>query len=261
MLRERLKQVPLALRGVHFIRKIRKYPFSLPILRQFRSLQLRRTSAIHSDRNIGTPIVRYYWHLFLQQHQEDIKGKVLEVGMVDTAKKFASNELQEAVSLDIYPSSKAMLIGDLSTGSGISSDTFDCFLNQFTFHIIYDYKAALFHSVRLLKPGGVLLANFPARSGYPHKGIDLKEAGTTFVYQWFTPAGVEQTLQEIGLSKDDYLIRVYGNYFSFMAYLAGLPAEELNELELAEVNPDIPLLVCARIRKPANFDHSAKMIL
>jgi hypothetical protein len=35
--------------------------------------------------------------------------------------------------------------------------------------------------------------------------------------------------------------------------MAGIPSEELTARELATVDPDFPLLICARIEKPAHW--------
>ena len=51
------------------------------------------------------------------------------------------------------------------------SDRYDCFVNQFTMHLIYDAQAALYHSIRILKPGGVLLINFSCVDYYFPRGL------------------------------------------------------------------------------------------
>jgi len=222
-----------------------------PLVRQLRCLQLRRVTVLYPARARGTPVVRYYWGCFLEKHRDDIRGCVLEIGNTSTVRAFGGSQIQQAKAIDIAPtSSEVTIVADLATADHVEPDQFDCFVNQFTMHIIDDFRAALYHSIRLLKPAGVLLINFPARSGYPSDGIDLNGAGRTWVYRWFTPAGVEKALADLGMTKDDYELTTYGNFFSLTAYMAGIPAEELTSRELDYAEKDIPLLICARVVKP-----------
>jgi SAM-dependent methyltransferase len=187
-------------------------------------------------------------------HREDIRGRVLEIGTTATVHKFGGSNVQRAEAIDIIrANNKATIVADLAKADHLPSDQFDCFVNQFTMHIIYDFKDALYHSIRLLKPGGVLLVNFQARSGYPTQGIDLEEVGKTWVYWWFTPAVVEKVLEELGLTEKDYEIMTYGNLFGLVAYMAGIGAEELTPYELEYEDSDIPLLICVRVIKPLRW--------
>ena len=61
-------------------------------------------------------------------------------------------------------SPEVTVVADLTQADDDPTDTYDCFVNQFTMHLIYDLESALYHSIRLLKPGGTLLVNFPASS-------------------------------------------------------------------------------------------------
>ena len=232
----------------------KNYWLALPLIRHLRCLQLRRVTVLYPGRARGTPIVRYYWHHFLQKHRKDIQGRVLEIGTTGTVRRFGGSNVQRAEAIDIIPANdKVTIVADLAKADHLPSDQFDCFVNQFTMHIIYDFKDALYHSIRLLKPGGVLLVNFPARSGYPNEGFDLKEAGKTWVYWWFTPAVVKKVLEELGLTEKDYEIMTYGNFFGLMAYMAGIGAEELTPRELEYEDSDIPLLICVRVVKPLQW--------
>ena len=119
--------------------------------------------------------------------------------------------------------------------------------------LIYDFRAALYHSIRILKPGGVLLINFPCRSGYPVNGIPLGSGQCAHVYWWFTPCLVEAVLGELGIDEHHRQLQSYGNYFALAAYMAGIPSEELTRQELETIDPDFPLLICARIQKPRDW--------
>jgi len=226
-----------------------------PLVRQLRCLQLRRVTVLYPERARGTPVVRYYWGRFLAKHRDDIRGRVLEIGETSTVRAFGGSQIQQATAIDIAPtSSEVTIVADLARADHVEPDQFDCFVNQFTMHIIDDFKAALYHSIRLLKPAGVLLINFPARSGY-----DLKGAGRACVYHWFTPAGVEKALADLGMTKDDYELTTYGNFLSLTAYMAGIPVEELTNRELDYEERDIPLLICAKVVKPLHWPAHLKL--
>lgn len=184
----------------------------------------------------------------------DIRGRALEIGVTGTVRHFGGDRLTSAEAIDVSASDPSVtIVADLTKADHVPSDQFDCFVNQFTIHIIYDFRAALYHSIRLLKPGGVLLINFPCRSGYPVNGIPLGSGQSAHVYWWFTPCLVEAVLAELGIDESHRLLQTYGNYFALAAYMAGIPSEELTRQELETVDPDFPLLICARIQKPLDW--------
>ena len=206
---------------------------------------------MYPGRAVGMPIVRYYWNRFLDERRMDIRGRALEVGVTGTLRHFGADRLTSAEAIDVAPSDPAVtIVADLAKAGHVPSNQFDCFVNQFTMHIIYDFRAALYHSIRILKPGGVLLVNFPCRSGYPAKGIPLGSGQHAHIYWWFTPYLVETVCGELGIDEAHRELNTYGNYFALAAYMAGIPSEELTKWELETVDPDFPLLVCARIHKP-----------
>jgi SAM-dependent methyltransferase len=184
----------------------------------------------------------------------DIRGRALEIGVTGTVRHFGDDRLTSAEAIDVSASDPSVtIVADLTKAAHVPSDQFDCFVNQFTIHIIYDFRAALYHSIRLLKPDGVLLINFPCRSGYPVNGIPLGSGQSAHVYWWFTPCLVEAVLAELGIDESHRLLQTYGNYFALAAYMAGIPSEELTRQELETVDPDFPLLICARIQKPLDW--------
>ena len=209
---------------------------------------------MYPGRAVGTQVVRYYWSKFLEERRMDIRGRALEIGVTGTVRHFGGDRLTSAEAIDVSASDPSVtIVADLTKAAHVPSDQFDCFVNQFTIHIIYDFRAALYHSIRLLKPDGVLLINFPCRSGYPVNGIPLGSGQSAHVYWWFTPCLVEAVLAELGIDESHRLLQTYGNYFALAAYMAGIPSEELTRQELETVDPDFPLLICARIQKPLDW--------
>ena len=227
----------------------------LPVVRHLRCLRFRRFEPLGGGRQVGTPIVRHYWAEFLKEHRADVRGRALEIGTTSTVRRYGGAAVTQADALDLTAhSAEITLVSDLSRADDVPSETYDCFVNQFTTHVIYDLDAALYHSLRILKSGGVLLVNFPCVDYYFPRGLDMGTGAPMFVYWWFTPIQVQNLLRRAGLTTDDYRLRIYGNLFTRIAYQLNMPAEELTRAELAHADPGHPLLICARISKPSTWD-------
>jgi SAM-dependent methyltransferase len=198
--------------------------------------------------------VRYYWAHYLEEHQADIRGHALEVGTTATIRQFGGEALLCADAIDLAAhNSEVTVVADLSRADHVPPDTYDCFVNQFTMHVIYDVEAALYHSIRILKPGGVLLINFSCLDYYFPDGLDMHTGASLFLYSWFTPIQVENLLRRTGLESSDYQIEVFGNLFARIAYQLNMAAEELTQRELEYSDPGHPLLICARVTKPVHW--------
>lgn len=227
---------------------------SWPIIRHVRALQFRRLKPFGNGRKSGVSVIRYYWFQFLEKHRADIRGHGLEIGETTTIRKYGGQALTQADALDLAAHSpEVKVVADLSRADHVSSDIYDCFVNQFTTTVIYDVEAALYHAIRILKPGGVLLINFWCVDFYLHRGLDMGTGAPLYMYWWFTPIQVENMLRRLALTETDYGIEIYGNLLTRMAFLMNLPAQELTPQELKHVDPGQPLLICARIVKPLNW--------
>jgi SAM-dependent methyltransferase len=214
-------------------------------------MQLRRLTPLRNGERNGTAVIRYYWSQFLESHQADIRGHGLEVGETTTIRKYGGSLLIQADAIDLSPHSpEVVVVADLSRADHVPADTYDCFVNQFTTSVIYDIDAAIFHAIRILKPGGVLLINFWCLDFYLYRGLDMGTGAPIYMYRWFTPIQVENLLRRLRLSDGDFELHVYGNLLTRVAFLMNLPAEELTRRELEFSDPGQPLLICARIVKP-----------
>jgi SAM-dependent methyltransferase len=226
----------------------------LPLVRQLRGVTFRRLRPLREGRQTGTAVVRYHWARFLEEHRSDIRGRALEVGATSTIRRYGGPNLVRADAIDLSPHGPDVTVAaDLSRADAVPSDTWDCFVNQFTMHVIYDVDAALYHAVRILRPGGVLLVNFPCVDYYFPTGLDMGTGRPMFLYWWFTPIHVETLLRRAGLHDGDYRLQVYGNLFTRIAYQLNMPAEELTRRELETVDPGHPLLICVRAVKPIGW--------
>jgi len=226
----------------------------LPVLRQLRCLRFRRLRPLGNGRQRGLPIVRYYWARFLERHRADIRGHGLEIGSTATIRQYGGPALTQADGLDLVAHSEDIsVVADLTAADTVPADTYDCLVNQFTMHLIHDLDSALYHSLRILRPGGVLLVNFPSVEYLFPRGLDMGTGPPIFVFWQFTPLQVENLLRDAGLSEDDFEIDLFGNLFARVAYQLNVPAEELTQEELDHVDPGHPLLICVRATKPAGW--------
>jgi glycosyltransferase involved in cell wall biosynthesis len=236
------------------VRALKLRCLSLPLIRNLRCLQLRRLQPLGHGRQHGTPIVRHYWETYLEEYRSDIRGIALEIGSTDTIRRFGGMAVSCAEAIDVSPHSpEVTVVADLSRADHVPSERYDCFINQFTMHLIYDAEAALYHSIRILKPGGVLLINFSCMDYYFPSGLDMGTGEPLFLYRWYTPIQVENLFRSLSLEPEDYTLRIYGNLFTRIAYQMNMPAEELTRRELEYVDAGHPLLICARVVKPASW--------
>lgn len=222
-----------------------------PIIRHLRAMQFRRLRPFWNGQSHGLSVIRYYWHDFLAQHQADIRGRALEVGETVTLRRFGGQAVTQPEAIDLTAHSpEVKVVADLSRADHVPGDQYDCFVNQFTMAVIYDVEAALYHAIRLLKPGGVLLVNFWSVDYYLYRGLDMGTGAPLYMYWWFTPIQVENLLRGLALQEQDYQVTVYGNLLTRMAFLMNLPAAELTPSELNFADPGQPLLIGVRVVKP-----------
>jgi len=170
----------------------------------------------------GTPIDRYYTDRFLDQHREEIQGRVLEVGNRFYTKKYGGEKVKVSDCLDIDPKNKrANIIGDLRDLKEVKDDTYDCFIMTFVIGMIDDYRSALKEARRILKPGGKLLAVTSSSSSYNPKTD----------YWRFTPNSAELVFSE-AFGKENLVLKTFGNTLSGQYNWVGLATEELTKEEL-----------------------------
>jgi SAM-dependent methyltransferase len=126
---------------------------------------LRRLQPIGGNFGIerGGPIDRYYIEGFLRRHREDIRGAVLEAGgFAHYTRMFGGDRVTHADVLYPRPGyDGGTLVGNLETGEGLPDAAFDCVILTQVLPFVYELKAAVAHTHRVLRPGGVLLATLP----------------------------------------------------------------------------------------------------
>jgi SAM-dependent methyltransferase len=193
----------------------------------------------------GTPIDRYYIGQFLEMHAGDVRGRTLEVKSAAYTRRFDRGVTQAEI-LDIDASNpEATIVSDLAIGDGIPEGQFDCFILTQTLHIIYDYRAAIVQSHRLLKPGGVLLVTVPVVSRIiPRYGLECD-------YWRFTALACTRMFGDV-FGAANVAVRAYGNVLAGTSVLRGVALEEIPRRKLDVHDPYFPILVSVRAVKAAS---------
>jgi hypothetical protein len=188
----------------------------------------------------GIPVDRFYLNAFLHAHAADIHGDVLEIQMPAYTRRFGRSVTLEH-SVDILPEHRATYTCDLAHSEAvIPSNRYDCFLLPNTLSMLRDLDGCLRHALRVVKPGGVILAATPTL-GQLLPDVDGD-------YWRLTVAGWREVAQR-AWPGCDVSITAYGNVLAATAALQGLAVEELTRSELEAFDPRFPVLVCLRCRK------------
>ena len=204
---------------------------------------IRRTTPLsdHYGRDRGMPVDRYYIEQFLDRERVTITGRVLEVLNRDYTERFGAG-LERSDILDVDPgNAEATIIADLAAADSIPVATFDCFILTQTLQYIYNLKAAVAHSHRILRPGGTLLCTVPAVSRIDRLELDAE--------YWRLTAAACSRLFGDAFPGGEIKVRARGNVLAAVAFLMGMAAEELSTRELEQDDPFFPLVVTVRATK------------
>ena len=192
----------------------------------------------------GTPIDRYYVDRFFEQHKAYITGDVLEIQQNLYTHRFGQN-LRAVHSFDIDPRCGSTFLCDLAHSENIlPSEAYDCVLLPCTLSLLREIEPCLRNALRLLKPGGVLLANAAGL-------IPLDGAGTDF---WHcSPEGWRHLTQKVWPGCE-IIVEGHGNCLAVVAANLGLAVEELTAEELDYNDETLPIVtnVFCRKRKDSN---------
>jgi len=188
----------------------------------------------------GTPIDRHYIESFLDRHRDDIRGRVLEVGGSDYTRGFGQRRVERSDVLHVNKVSGATVVADLTRADNITDETYDCFIMTQTLPFVYDVRAALRNTHRILKRGGVLLLTVPGISQLSR--YDMQRWGD---FWRFTPQSVHRLLADV-FDQDDIELTTYGNVRSAAALLDGRAAHELPREALDYVDEEYPVIIAAR---------------
>lgn len=235
-----------------FIHKIasmlKRKNLSAPKPGSLRLGDLRRTNPLSKmfgyDR--GGPVDRYYIESFLEENAAYIRGHVMEVGDNAYTMTYGKERVTKSEILHINESNpEATIIGDLSTAHHIPDHYLDCIVLTQTLHLIYDFRAAIGHCYRILKPGGSLLLTVPGITQ-----IDYGEWGDSW-YWSFTGRAIQRLLSEY-FQPEELLVQTHGNVLSATGFLYGMGQQELTRSEKEENDPHYQVIITARAIKTAS---------
>ncbi len=192
----------------------------------------------------GQPVDRYYIENFLARWADDVRGRVLEIKDDSYTRKFGGDRVTASDVLDIDErNQEATIVADLACANHVPSDAFDCIIFTETLQLIYDARAAVQTLLRVLKPGGVLLATFPGI-----RQIDYRQCGD--YWSWaFTRLSARRLFEE-AFPAANLEVEAHGNVLAAISLLHGLATEELSRKELDSRDPDYEVVVTVRAVKP-----------
>ena len=192
----------------------------------------------------GLPIDRYYIDHYLLSCEKDIQGHVLEIGDDIYTCRFGGKSITKSDVLHVTNDNpRATIIADLTRGDNISANTFDCIIVTQTLQYVYDVQVAIHTLHRILKPGGVILASLPGIAQISR--YDMEHWGE---YWRFTTMSVQKLFESI-FPRGNVEVHSFGNMLTAIAFLLGVPSEELAEKELNYCHPDFQVLLTVRALK------------
>lgn len=193
----------------------------------------------------GLPIDRFYIEAFLEQHRNDVRGQVLEIGERTYTERYGGERVSGSDILHVSKENPSVtIVADLADAPQIPDGRFDAIILTQTLQLIFDPPSAVGTLYRILRPGGVLLLTVPGITPVASRS----QWGATW-YWSFTRLAVERLLQG-PFAGSDVTVTNQGNVLASVAFLHGLAAGELEPAELAVVDPDYPVIVAARARRP-----------
>ncbi|HSA64823.1 MAG TPA: methyltransferase domain-containing protein [Nitrospira sp.] len=182
---------------------------------------------------------------FLNEHQSDIHGHVLEIGDDRYTRRFGGANVDRSDVLHVRPGDHgATIVADLTAADAVASESFDCIICTQTLQFIYDVHAAVRTLHRILRPGGVLLASFTGISQISR--YDMDRWGD---YWRFTTASARR-LFEACWPADHVIVKTQGNALLAVAYLHGLTVDDLRPEEMEAQDDDFQLVITVRAVKP-----------
>jgi len=205
---------------------------------------LRRTTPFGTwGESRGGPIDRYYVGQFIEAHAVDIRGRALEIAG-DEYIQWYGTDVRQAAILDIKEDNpRATFVADLADAPNVPDDTFDCVLVTQLLPFIYDVRAALRTTHRVLVPGGVLLATTPGICRIAPVEADL------FGHWWsFTSMSAKRLCEEV-FGVGNVAVQTYGNVLSAAAFLFGLGPFDLTAEELEVHDPAFQVTIGIRAVK------------
>ncbi len=184
----------------------------------------------------GQPVDRYYIEKFLSKHQNCISGDVIEVGGTDYSLKYGK-QVNTSKVLHYSAESGHEIIADLSKPHCVDKEIADCFIIPQTYQFIYDTGSAVANSMRILRPGGCVLATVPGITP-----ISVEDYESWGQYWSFTEMSIRRLFEGAGELSELEVI-TYGNIKSATAFLYGYASHELSRKDLDSCDMRYPVII------------------
>jgi hypothetical protein len=189
----------------------------------------------------GTPVDRFYTDRFVQANRKLITGRVLEIQSPVYTRRYGVG-VEQADTIDIDERVQPTILCDLAQiDRRIPAASYDCFLLPYTVMFVRDLEPALRNALRVVKPGGAILATAsllsPSLADYPE-------------YWRMTAPGWRALLERVWAGCD-IQVAAYGNSVAAIASILGLAQEELTTQELERNDPRFPVVITILCRRPA----------
>jgi len=207
--------------------------------------------AFDDEASHGSTPVRYLWNAFLERHRDAFFGRGLEIGNANTLGGIGGARMSAREVLDVVAGPGVQYVADLQAGWALPEGRFDVFVNQFTLHLLPDDRAALWHSLRVLRSEGTLFATFPCASQVA-EGFDYQAHHVDVMRSYALP-GVRALLAELGIDDDHVALELLGGAGAIASYLLGVPVDALPRAIVDRPDAEAPLLIAARITKPVHW--------
>jgi len=159
-------------------------------------------------------------------------------------RQFGGDSFTQVEVLDIRPNLPGVtIVDDLTLGTKLASESFDCVILTQTLQYIFELEKAICTLHRILKPGGVVLGTVPGIAQ-----IAPEESKYCGDYWRFTTASAERLFKTHFQDGEVHVVS-YGNVLASTAFLYGLAAEELRKEELDFSDPEYQFLIGVRAVK------------
>lgn len=188
----------------------------------------------------GTPVDRYYVDRFFERHRDEITGDVLEIDQSIYTRRYG-HDLRTVHSVDIDSASNPTFLCDVAHCENVlPSEAYDCFLLPCTLQHFRELELCLRNVLRVVKPGGVILANAAGLFRLDKVGLDFWRP---------TPDGWRELLKRCW-PDCTVTVEADGNCLAVVAINLGLALEELKPKELDSYDPRFPVVTNIYCRKP-----------
>jgi hypothetical protein len=201
-------------------------------------------------RERGTPIDRVFIETFLDEHREDIRGEILEVGELRYVPMFGEPDVAASILVPSLHAVKSggltaqMIVADLSKPETLPEGKLDCFLCTQTLNFIYDLKGAIAGAHRLLKTKGIFLGTV---AGYCTQ-VSRFDAARWGDYWRLSESTVKRLLCEVFDHAPE--VTSYGNALAAQALIQGIAFEDLPDRGLLSPrDDDYPIVIGFKCQK------------